>query len=188
MCRAVPVRVNHGKSATIPRVRARVELYWTRQKQWFRGSVIACAEGAATASVVQVLYDDGDVCWHDMRSNTWRYVCGDGTASLPQQGIAPAPDLAVRLHDTDERATYEDGELGSSIKVFSTIHAYCGESFPKYPVLDSTAARILHSCTVRQRRGCRLALSRQGLLTRLQQDYPALHRELADEACISSRR
>ena len=77
-----------------PPIGARVRIYWTGEKRWFKG-VVTKKQYEDGHSIHHVKYDDGDTKWHDLREEIW-LLLGAPSSQAPAPCAVSAPKSASK--------------------------------------------------------------------------------------------
>ena len=88
--------VADAAAAAVPE---RVSVYWTDEKRWYKGRVVASLKEYDGKISHHVLYDDGDDKWHDFQVIKWRPEAVGAPAKkrkekqpqLPKEQSKPGP-------------------------------------------------------------------------------------------------
>jgi hypothetical protein len=88
-----------GAPDTGPAIGARIRVFWTQERRWFKGLVTANAleEGRR---IHKIEYDDGEALWHSMTNEVWLLLTGKeavasaAARSMPQSASRVCSDAA----------------------------------------------------------------------------------------------
>ena len=100
-----------------PAIGARIRVYWTQERRWFKGTVMSetLEDGKR---IHKIAYDDGEVLWHCMAGEIWLLLTGKAAASgAAASGPGPpsVPRACNQAAAKKARAKKARGANGASI-------------------------------------------------------------------------